>query len=101
MSKVLKIGEHTFTVHKSKHASVDNLARYAGRDLLECYTKPSISKISIYADWCNWVSQNNIMYFGVSSYNSFSFTLQGLTTVDGVDYILSITPSSNKAFIIE
>lgn len=101
MSKSIKIGNKTFSVHRSKYTNPNRLAYYEGRTLTDCYTKPSATKISIYNEWLHWAVDNNITHFGLSSYNSNVFSLQGLATVDGVDYVLIITPSSNKAYIVE
>lgn len=101
MSNTIKIGKHIFTVQRSKYASVNNLTRYAGRTLTDCYTKPSPTKASIYIDWLKWASDNGVDYFGVNSYNTSIFTLQGLIEIDSTIYLLHITPSSNKAYIIE
>lgn len=101
MSKSIKIGNETFSVHRSKYTNPNRLTYYDGRTLADCYTKPSFAKLSIYNEWLKWSVENNINHFGVSSYNTFGFSLQGLATVNGVDYVLSITPSSNKAYIVE
>lgn len=101
MSKSIKIGNKIFSVHRNKYTNPNILAYYEGRTLTDCYTKPSATKISIYNEWLHWAVENGITHFGVRSYNTNIFTLQGLATVDGVDYVLNITPTSNKACIVE
>ena len=99
--KRININGMNFEVHKSKYASVDSLSRYAGRTIYDCYDKPAMAKISIYNDWLKWAYENNVEYFGISSYNGFRFSLQGLIEYEETIYILNITSNSNKAYIIE
>lgn len=97
----ITLNGHSFEVHKSKYAKVENLARYAGRSLYDCYEKPSTAKQEIYKEWLEWVWLNGVMYFGVQSYSSHMFTLQGLVEHCGHTYILHITPAHNYAYIID
>ena len=96
----ITVNGKTFSVHKSKYANVNNLGYYAGRTLYDCYERPSATKVSIYNDWLKWASDNNVYHFGVSSYNAHTFTLQGLLEYEGKTFLLSISASANKAFII-
>ena len=95
----IQIGNKTFTVQHSKYAKVSNLLYASGRTLDDCYTRPSATKQSIYWDWLMWANDNNVQYFGVRSYNSNMFTLQGMVEIDGLYYILEITPTRNTAYI--
>ena len=101
MNKTITLNGHTFTVHRSKYAKVENLHRYAGRWLTDCYANPSTTKQAIFKEWNEWAWLNDVEYFGVSSYNAHRFSLQGLVEHLGHTYILSITSTSNKAFIID
>lgn len=101
MKEKIMLNGQIFTVHKSKHASIENLQRYNGRWLTDCYTKPSKTKQEIFNDWLEWAYLNEVEYFGVSSYNVHRFSLQGLVEHGGHKYILHITSRYNKAYIIE
>lgn len=100
MSKTIVLNGHTFTVHKSKYAKVENLQRYSGRWLNECYSNPSTAKQEIFKEWLEWAWLNDVEHFGVSSYNTFGFSLQGLVEHLGNTYILEITPKHNRAYIL-
>lgn len=97
----IRLNGHSFEVHRSKYAKVENLARYAGRTIWECYDRPSTTKVSIYKEWLDWAVLNDVQYFGVSSYSGFQFSLQGLVEHEGKMYLLAITKSANKAYIID
>ena len=101
MNKTITLNGYTFTVHRSKYAKVENLHRYAGRTIYDCYDRPSDTKVSIYKMWDEWAYMNDVKYFGISSYSGFQFTLQGLVEHGGNKYILHITKSANKAYLIE
>ena len=99
--KTIEINGVTFEVHKSKAVSTVFLDRYAGRTINDCYERPSYSKTYIYNNWLEWATNAGVEQFGISGYNGFQFTLQGKIEIDGITYILHITKSANKAYIIE
>ena len=99
--KTIEIGGATFTVHKSKLTNLTFMQQYAGRTLAQCYERPSYSKQYIYNMWLEWAIRNDIQYFGISGYNGFQFTLQGLIEIDNITYILHITKTANKAYIVQ
>ena len=101
MIKTITLNGHTFEVHRIKYAKVENLERYSGRWLNDCYTNPSTTKQEIFKEWLEWAWLNDVEYFGVSGYNTYSFSLQGLVQHLGHTYILAITSTSNKAYIID
>lgn len=101
MKNTITLNGHTFTVHRSKYVNMDILHRYSGRTLDDCYARPSYSKQYIYKMWEEWAHLNDVEYFGVSGYNGFQFTLQGLVHQNNHTYILHITKSGNKAYIVE
>lgn len=100
MEKLVLNGQE-FSVHRSKYAKVDNLFRYSGRTIYDCYDRPSTTKVSIWKEWEEWAYLNDVAYFGVSSYSGWQFSLQGLVYHNDKCYILSITKSANKAYIID
>lgn len=101
MKKTILLNGRTFEVRKSKYACVENLKRYANRWLYDCYANPTPSKKAIFKEWAEWAWVNDVEYFGVSSYNKFQFSLQGLVKHEGEYYILNITSAHNIAYIVE
>ena len=99
--KTITLNGVQFEVHKSKATSTVFMERYAGRSLTDCYERPSYSKQYIYKMWEEWAYLNDVEYFGISGYNGFQFTLQGMVEHEGKTYILHITKSANKAYIID
>lgn len=89
---------------KSNIATFERLFTMSGcRTLLDCYAKPSQSKLNIWTWWRSWFA--NVLGFngvsfkqfcGVSSYNRHFFTLYGLLTYNGEDYIVYITPAHSR-----
>lgn len=101
MKKTIVLNGITFEVHKSKAISTTSLKEYAGRTIHDCYTRPSYSKEYIYKMWEEWAYLNDVEYFGVSGYNGFQFTLQGLVHHERNTYILHISKTTNKAYIVD
>ena len=73
------------------------------RTLHDCYAKPSQAKLNIWVWWRSWFAQvlgfegvSFKRFCGVSSYNCTIFTLHGLLTYKGEDYIVYITPTHNR-----
>ena len=99
--KTIEINGVTFEVHKSSMVSTVYLDRYAGRGINDCYERPSYSKKYIYNNWLEWATATGVQQFGISGYNGFQFTLQGIIEIDGVTYVLHITKSANKAYIVD
>ena len=100
MSKTITINGVDFQVIRSKTASTLYLSRYAGRTVYDCYERPSYSKTYIYNNWLEWATNAGVEDFGVRGYNGFQFTLQGKIVIDGNTYVLYITKTSNKAYLI-
>ena len=100
MKKTIVLNGVTFEVHEAKEDALDFIQEYAGRTLDQCYANPSYSKKYIYKMWEEWAYLNDVQCFGVRSYNGFMFTLQGVVSHVGHRYILHITKSANKAYLI-
>ena len=66
-----------------------------GRDLMDCYNKPSLYKKMIWDGWLKWASMlPGSCQLGVNSYNCNFFTIGGLwCTEDGKKYVMYITKS--------
>ena len=78
MKKYVELNNRTFEVKKVK-CKIHPLRL---RALSDCYNKPSISKISIYSYWVNWLMKLNDIstdmlfnHMSVISYNANVFTL--------------------------
>ena len=70
-------------------------------DIKEAYQNPSTRKIGIYNDWWYWFRQNRGKC-GVSSKNCNFFTLEGyVTSENGKEYQIRITPTHNYAYEVE
>lgn len=85
---------------KSNIAFFDRLFNMSDcRTLQDCYAKPSRAKLNIWDWWRSWFAHvlgfkgvSFKQFCGVSSYNNNFFTLHGLLTYNGEDYIVFITP---------
>lgn len=94
--KLLKIKGIIFEVQKPIY---DKLY-YSGRDLYNCYDKPSYVKQNQYEFWEDWY-YNNFDYdnrvgsLTVHSYNFAIFTLTMGIIYNGKQYHLYITPNHN------
>ena len=83
---------------------VNYLMRYQGRDIWDCYDRPSEVKQEIYKDWVKWYTDcdKNVDLFGITSYNCMQFSLGCLyyDRENNVRYSLSITRDHNVATVI-
>lgn len=95
----INVGGKIFKISKTTRDYSD-LRHPIGRTIYDCYSKPSSKKVSIYNEWLHWAINNNVIYFGVASYNCNIFTLQGIITIDDDDYLVYITPSYNTLYPI-
>lgn len=86
-------------VFELSNKPVENIHRVSNRDLYDCYSKPSTTKISIYNHWSDYFINKLRTYdFGVLSYNSQFFTLECMFTYMGTRYYAKITPSHNYLY---
>ena len=72
------------------------------KSLSNCYDRPSPTKVAIHEYWLDWLREVNcddtdnvVTQFGIRSYNTFSFNYGGIIIIDGVRYVIDITPSHN------
>ena len=95
------IDGRTFLVKKQLNFPV-SCDRMRERSLKDCYTRPSAKKQSIYEDWKKWANENNIERFGIHSYNTNVFTLEGIyyNKENDTNYYIYITPSYHYAYEI-
>ena len=94
--KTIELKGIIFEVQKA----IDDRLYYSGRDLYDCYNKPSYAKQNIYEWWKNWYYdnfdyENRIGNLTVHSYNCNMFTLTMGIIYNGKQYHLYITPSHN------
>ena len=73
------------------------------KSLKDCYEKPSHIKELIYSEWHNWFCDEitkkcfeDMVWLGVRSYNGWMFTLGACVCMNGIDYIMEITPTHNR-----
>lgn len=75
MKQYIKLNNRTFEVKKVK----GKLRPLRPRALLDCYAKPSNTKLEIYRDWVDWLIElNNIstdMRFSPMSVLSYNFNI--------------------------
>lgn len=94
--KTIEIKGIIFEVQKT----IEDTLYYSGRNLYDCYNKPSYAKQKVYELWEDWY-YNNFDYdnrvgsLTVHSYNSNIFTLTMGIIYNGKQYHLYITPSHN------
>lgn len=73
----------------------------SNKDLYECYDRPSTRKQDIYKSWCEWAYNcDKVKSFGIRSYNTNIFTLQGYVMFNDYSYgIIDITPTHNYIWV--
>lgn len=91
-NNIINLGED-FKVKKGLRC--DYLKEY--KTLYQCYNKPSYSKEKIYNYYFDLLKNNSddILRYGVRSYNTFMITLHGEIIKDNKTYYVMITPSYN------
>ena len=106
--KTLNINGVVFEVTKPRdlvRAHQRWLDRYCdtSKNINDCYSRPSRIKELIYFQWLNWwkdsitkecFEEHN--WLGVGSYNSMMFTIVNCVTINGIDYLMEITPSHKR-----
>lgn len=102
MEKTMRINGETFEVIRPRKYPVRLSNPHYLRDLYDCYDSPSAAKQSIYNEWYEWYrSDDRLSEFGITSYNTFSFSL-GCVFIDdetGVQGYIAITPAHNRIYI--
>jgi len=65
--------------------------------LYECYNRPSEAKTNIYYKYLKLIDENSddVINYGIGSYNSMIITLEAIIKKDDKKYYLYITPSYN------
>ena len=96
--KCVEIGEFFRVVNNIKDG-------YSGHywPLYACYKRPSWNKEHIYKQYEDMLYANcdNVIEYGIRSFNSMIITLEAIIEKDGQKYYLKITPSYNYAQPIE
>lgn len=115
MSKTIEINGVLFELRQPRKNKVyfedvnHMINNFTGRDLWDCYDRPSDVKQKIYRMWRNWEldSENNrpfiISNLEVDSYNCMQFTLCAIAweqSDEGTIYVLKITRDHNYATIV-
>lgn len=105
--KTIDICGKTFEVIKPRKPISDFSVSTRCRSLHHYYEKPSQSKISIYNEWRDWLIDvansrfGRATNFGVSSANTFQFTLTfRLEWLDNI-YVGYITRDHNRLYLLQ
>lgn len=102
MKETLVLNGKTFDVlplHITREG-VGKYFDYGKRDLFYYYDRPSHTKLAIWDSWKYWSQEvDGISSFGVSSANTYQFTITGLYhTKSGQSYLLVITKAHLTAY---
>ena len=103
--KTLTINGETFELFKSDSHDKEIFTNGAVYDeIYEAYGRPSIAKVQVWRDWCDWcytLNQNGIpCTLKIGSHNCMQFSIYGKVQVDDKVYDLWITRDHNRAYII-
>ena len=105
MRKTIEINGKVFELCKSDVHVSDNV--FCGVDCNEIYKvyhSPSIIKVKIWTEWCNWCFDNihNDIpcTLKICSHNSNKFSISGMVLIDGHIYRLWITKDHNRAYLV-
>lgn len=104
MKKIL-INSVNFTL-KRKVIKLREVEEMDFKNLEQCYTRCSTSKVSIFNYWKNVLKDFITLdfyrnYFGVRSFNSNMITLHALIMLDNKLYYVDITKSHNNIYKVE
>ena len=72
------------------------------RDIRDCYSRPSSTKLAIWSEWVSWFMRMNIWEYGVSSYNCNFFSINAIyhDTDSNKNFMLVITAAHNRIYEI-
>lgn len=76
---------------RTKEEVTNDLHKFVGVTLEDCYKRISPRKTEVYNKWKKWADENGVQYFGVKAYNSYLFTLHGLLPLDGKRFYFIVT----------
>lgn len=79
--KYVELASVEFEVHTSRMHPVAPITGYNRDEIFECYSRPSMTKVSIWNEWCNWCDEMNKQGYTcgiqIESYNCNFFTITG------------------------
>ena len=102
MSNYMDINGKKFRVVHPRKYPVSLSNSYFMRGLYDCYDRPSEAKQYIYDKWYEWYRNDpRLTEFGVTSYNTFGFTLGCVFQDDetGERGYIRITPTYNTIYM--
>lgn len=80
---------------------VNSLPRISGRNINDCYSRPSVNKTRIFWQWREWSLEAGVDAFGVRGFNCNVFTLEfSYRSPEGVLYYGWITPTYNRVYVV-
>ena len=99
------INGETFELFKSDSHDKEIVTNGAAYDeIYEAYGRPSIAKVQIWHDWCEWcytLNQNGIpCTLKIGSHTFSQFSISGMVKFGGHVYSLWITRDHNRAYLI-
>lgn len=101
----MEIGNEVFDMKKYINRSENELLFNSNiyKSIYECYDRPSITKANIYTYWKNILSANcdDVIYYGIDSYNGWMFTLHSLIKIDNKLCYVYITKTRQEIRVIK
>lgn len=103
--QTLTINEETFELFKSNLNEAESFTNGAAYDeIYEAYGRPSVYKVGIWHEWCEWcytLNQNGIpCTLKIGGHSCHQFSIYGKIKFDGHVYALWITRCHNRAYLI-
>lgn len=96
-----ELKQRNLTKCKEVEYYIDSIVS-SSRMLDDCYERPSQRKQAIFDSWWSWYKEcDNVFGFGIRSYNTNIFTLQGYICLDSAWNIgiIDITPTHNYIWV--
>ena len=100
--KTLTINGIIFELHTSRMHNVAPITGCHRDEIFEVYGKPSVYKVGVWNNWCDWCRQvNNLGYecgIQIESHNCNFFTITGSLRMNEEVYDLYITRSHKRIY---
>lgn len=91
-----------FEEHTSRNYPVAPITWYNRNEIFECYSRPSVTKVSIWNEWCDWCNKMTEQGYKcgiqIESYNSMFFTISGSVRKDNDVIDIWITAKHNRMY---
>lgn len=92
----MKIGNENFDM--KKYINKGDIENLTFKSIYNCYDRPSETKVNIYNKYYYLLLDNcdNVLKYGVNSYNRFMFTIHAIVEIANKKYYVYITKSRNE-----